>query len=151
MQIQRHPSMRQNDPTPSPSRQAGFSLVELLVALTLLAIALTSITSLYLGHHRVQLRLGQQWVAQSYLSERMERIRLAAPLEEGRTESKLGEEVEAPVGLPWEGGVLIQDVQEWSEGKDEERTQYVMLTLRWQWHKEQRTARLETLVGGATP
>lgn len=129
----------------------GFSLVEILVALALLAVALTTVTVLFVGHHRVQIRIAQQWAAQSYLNERLEALQASFPLEEGTRVLKLGDEIEAPAGMPWEGGTLELSVKPWEEVRRDERTQHVVLTLRWDWHGEVRTSRIETLLGGAVP
>lgn len=131
--------------TPGPR---GFSLVEILVALVLLAIALTSITVMYVGHHRVQDRLAQQWAAQNFLVQEMERLVRSGAISEGREEIEFGEERRAPTGIPETNARLIIEVSRWEDARPEERLQHARITIEWTWHTERRSATLESLVRG---
>jgi hypothetical protein len=116
----------------------------MLVALALLGIALTLVISLYYREGRVRQRIHEQLAATAFLESQMEKLRMLAPLDEGRSSWDLAAEGEMPAGIPLGKAKFELIVEPW----EEEGIQRVELRLAWGPPRDRAWASLEALFPG---
>lgn len=132
--------------------ERGFSLVEMLVALLLLALILTFSTAIYVEHERAREIAARQMAVQQLLLDTMERLRALAPLPDGVQTIELSEDGQASrPQLPTEGRQLVVSAEPWEGAEPGENIQLVVVRYSWDTGEGRRGARLEALLRGPLP